>query len=150
LVSAAFRATTRSRAALNYKRTISIAEDIPIVPQSTIAHRATLSPPWESQESHVLRQLVLCPSGLARLGLRRPQLDEQVNLKFVHDDQMDKLTAYLDRQTNAEPNENATSFGNQQAAAAASSTPDTRPFLYLNIEACSSTLTGGPGTPLVV
>ena len=77
------------------------------------------------------------------------QRDNQVNLKFVHDDEKGRFTAYLDWQNKVEPNEDATGFGNQQTAAAAGFTPYTRPFLYPNIAACSSTLTGGPGTPPV-
>jgi len=75
------------------------------------------------------------------------QRDNQVNLKFVHDGAMGRFTAYLDWQDKVEPNEDATGFGNQQTAAAAGFTPYTRPFLYPNLAACSSTLTGGPGTP---
>ncbi len=77
------------------------------------------------------------------------QRDYQANLKFVHADEHGKLTAYFDWQSKYEPNEDATGFGNQQTAAAANFTPYTRPFLYPNLAACSSTLTGGPGTPPV-
>jgi len=77
------------------------------------------------------------------------QRDNQVNFKFVHDDTMGKLTAYLDWQDKVEPNEDATGFGNQQTAAAAAFTPYTRPFIYPNIAACTTSLTGGPGTPPV-
>ena len=77
------------------------------------------------------------------------QRDDQVNLKFVHDGAAGKLTFYADWQNKVEPNEDATSFGSQQTAAAAGFTPYTRPFYYPNIAACSSSLTGGPGTPPV-
>lgn len=75
------------------------------------------------------------------------QRDDQVNLKLVREDEHGKFTAYLDWQYKVEPNEDATSFGNQQTAAAASFTPYTRAFLYPNIAACLANLTGGPGTP---
>ncbi|WP_293907305.1 TonB-dependent receptor [Phenylobacterium sp.] len=77
------------------------------------------------------------------------QRDDQANLKFVHEDERGKLTAYVDWQTKVEPNEDATSFGTQQTAAAAGFTPYTRPFYYPNLAACSTSLTGGPGTPPV-
>jgi hypothetical protein len=77
------------------------------------------------------------------------QRDNQANIKIVHSDDRGRFTAYVDWQDKVEPNEDATGFGNQQTAAAAGFTPYTRPFLYPNIAACSSTLTGGPGTPPV-
>ena len=64
------------------------------------------------------------------------QRDDQVNLKFVHDDAHGKLTLFADWDDKVEPNEDATSFGNQQTAAAAGFTPYTRPFLYPNIAGC--------------
>ncbi len=75
------------------------------------------------------------------------QRDDQVNLKFVHEGEHGKLTAFFDWQSKFEPNEDATGFGNQQTAAAASFTPYTRPFIYPNIAGCIANLTGGPGTP---
>ena len=60
------------------------------------------------------------------------QRGNQVNLKFVHDDANGKLTFFADAQYKVEPNEDATSFGNQQTAAAANFTPYTRPFLFPN------------------
>jgi iron complex outermembrane recepter protein len=75
------------------------------------------------------------------------QRDDQANVKFVHDDAMGKLTAFIDWQSKFEPNEDATSFGNQQTTTAANFTPYTRPFYYPNIAACTSSLTGGPGSP---
>lgn len=77
------------------------------------------------------------------------QRDDQANVKFVHDGEHGKLTTFLDWQSKVEPNEDAINYGNQQTAAAAGFTPYTRPFLYPNLAACSSTLTGGPGTPPV-
>ena len=75
------------------------------------------------------------------------QRDDQANLKFVHDGEHGKLTTYLDWQKKVEPNEDATSFGTQQTAAAAAFTPYTRPFYYPNIAASLASLTGGVGTP---
>lgn len=75
------------------------------------------------------------------------QRGHQVNLKLVQDSDQGQLTFYADWQMKVEPNEDATAFGNQQTAAAQGFTPYTRPFLYPNLGACTSTLTGGPGTP---
>jgi len=75
------------------------------------------------------------------------QRGHQVNLKIVRDDDHGQFTFYADWQMKVEPNEDATSFGNAQTAAAQGFTPYTRPFLYPDLAACSSTLTGGPGTP---
>jgi iron complex outermembrane receptor protein len=75
------------------------------------------------------------------------QRGHQVNLKLVKEAEHGVLTVYADWQMKVEPNEDATAFGNQQTAAAANFTPYTRPFLYPNIAACTSSLTGGPGTP---
>ena len=75
------------------------------------------------------------------------QRGDQVNLKYVHEDETGKFTAYVNWQDKVEPNEDATGFGNQQTAAAAGFTPYTRPFLYPDIQACTTSLTGGPGTP---
>lgn len=70
------------------------------------------------------------------------QKGNQVNAKFVHQDDRGKLTAYFDWNDKVEPNEDATAFGNQQAATS-TYFPYTRPFLYPNLAACSSTLTNG-------
>jgi len=75
------------------------------------------------------------------------QRGHQVNLKIVRDDDHGQFTFYADWQMKVEPNEDATSFGNAQTAAAQGFTPYTRPFLYPDLAACSSALTGGPGTP---
>lgn len=75
------------------------------------------------------------------------QRDDQANLKFVNDGARGKLTLYFDWQTKVEPNEDATGFGNQQTAAAATFLPYTRPFLYPDLAACSSTLTNGTPPP---
>jgi iron complex outermembrane receptor protein len=57
------------------------------------------------------------------------QRGDQVNLKFVHDDSIGKLTFFADWQYKVEPNEDATAFGNQQVAGS-HFFPYTRPFLY--------------------
>ncbi len=75
------------------------------------------------------------------------QRDDQINLKTVHDDPHGRLTLFVDWDKKEEPNEDATDFGNQQTAAAASFTPYTRPFIYPNDKGCIANLTGGPGTP---
>lgn len=75
------------------------------------------------------------------------QRGHQVNLKVVHGAPQGELTFYADWQMKVEPNEDATSFGNQQTAAAQGFTPYTRPFIYPDLARCSSSLTGGPGTP---
>jgi iron complex outermembrane receptor protein len=75
------------------------------------------------------------------------QRGDQVNAKYVRADEHGKLTVFFDWQNKVEPNEDATGYGNQQTAAAAGFTPYTRPFLYPDLNACSATLTGGPGTP---
>ncbi len=75
------------------------------------------------------------------------QRGHQVNLKVDREAEHGVLTFYADWQMKVEPNEDATAFGNQQTTAAASYTPYTRPFLYPNLAACTSNLTGGPGTP---
>jgi iron complex outermembrane receptor protein len=56
---------------------------------------------------------------------------DQVNAKFVHNDDTGKLTFFFDWQSKVEPNEDAVAFGNQQTAAS-SYFPYTRPFLYPN------------------
>jgi iron complex outermembrane recepter protein len=70
------------------------------------------------------------------------QRGDQVNLKFVHDDSIGKLTFFADWQYKVEPNEDATSFGNQQTASS-SFFPYTRPFLYPNYAAALAYLTNG-------
>jgi len=70
------------------------------------------------------------------------QRGDQVNVKYVHDDAHGKLTFFADWQSKVEPNEDAVDFGNQQTASS-HYFPYTRPFLYPNTAACSSTLTNG-------
>ena len=71
---------------------------------------------------------------------------DQANLKYVHDDARGKLTLFADWQDKVEPNEDAINYGNQQTKTSTYS-PYTRPFLYPNLAACTTSLTGGPGTP---
>jgi outer membrane receptor protein involved in Fe transport len=77
------------------------------------------------------------------------QRGDQVNAKYVHDDAHGKLTIYGDWSQKVEPNEDATSFGNQQTTAAAGFTPYTRPFQYPNLaqEIASLNTTANTGTP---
>jgi outer membrane receptor protein involved in Fe transport len=81
------------------------------------------------------------------------QRDDQANAKYVRDDARGKLTLYADWDSKVEPNEDSTSFGNQQTAAAAAYTPSTRPFIFPNIDQCiayvapSAANGGKPGTP---
>jgi outer membrane receptor protein involved in Fe transport len=75
------------------------------------------------------------------------QRGHQVNLKLVSEPGPGTLTFYADWQMKVEPNEDATAMGNQQTAAAQGYHPYTRPFIYPDLQACTTTLTGGPGTP---
>jgi outer membrane receptor protein involved in Fe transport len=68
------------------------------------------------------------------------QRTNQANVKFVHQNDAGKFTAYFNWIDKVEPNEDATAFGNQQTT---SYVPYTRPFLYPDLAACSSTLTNG-------
>jgi hypothetical protein len=72
------------------------------------------------------------------------QRDDQANFKLVSETGRSKLTVFGDWSDKVEPNEDATAFGNQQTAAAASFTPYTREFLYPNLAACVSTLAASP------
>jgi len=71
------------------------------------------------------------------------QRGDQVNLKFVHDDAIGKLTFFADWQYKVEPNEDATGFGNQQTTAAQGFIPYTRPFLYPDLAKGLAYLTNG-------
>ena len=75
------------------------------------------------------------------------QRDDQVNFKFVHDDDHGKLTFFADWDYKVEPNEDATAFGNQQTAAAQGYTPYTRPFIYPNYPAALSYLNAAGAPP---
>jgi iron complex outermembrane receptor protein len=72
------------------------------------------------------------------------QRGDQVNLKFVHDDQVGKLTFFADWQYKVEPNEDATNFGNQQTG---SYFPYTRPFIYPNYAAGLAYLSASGAPP---
>ena len=76
------------------------------------------------------------------------QRGDQVNLKLVHDDQAGKLTFFADWQYKVEPNEDATSFGNQQTATS-SYFPYTRPFIYPNYAAGLAYLSASGAPPAV-
>ena len=67
------------------------------------------------------------------------QKGDQVNLKYVHDDSHGKLTLFADWSNKVEPNEDAVGFGNQ-AGGPGTFVPYTRPFLYPNLAACTSTI----------
>jgi hypothetical protein len=73
----------------------------------------------------------------------------QVNLKYVQTLGASKLTLFADWDDKIEPNEDATAYGDQQTAAAASYTPETRPFIYPDIAGCIAYLKGNraPGAP---
>jgi hypothetical protein len=59
------------------------------------------------------------------------QRDDQVNVKFVHEDPKGKLTLFYDFDTKYEPNEDSIVYGPNDP-----NPPYTRPFLYPNIGAC--------------
>jgi hypothetical protein len=59
------------------------------------------------------------------------QKDDQVNLKFVHEDAKGKLTLFYDFDTKVEPNEDSIVYGPNDP-----DPPYTRPFLYPNLAAC--------------
>jgi outer membrane receptor protein involved in Fe transport len=75
------------------------------------------------------------------------QRGNQANLKYVRDDKRGKFTLYLDWSDKVEPNEDATSFGNQQTSAAANFTPYSRPFIYPDTDRCTSYLATNPNAP---
>ncbi|HEY2007804.1 MAG TPA: TonB-dependent receptor [Rhizomicrobium sp.] len=71
------------------------------------------------------------------------QRGDQVNLKYVREDDTGKLTFYADWNAKVEPNEDATNFGNQQTAAASTFFPYTRSLFFPNIQAAEASLTNG-------
>jgi iron complex outermembrane receptor protein len=75
------------------------------------------------------------------------QHGDQLNLKIVNQTDAGKFTFYADWDSKAEPNEDATGFGNQQTAAAAGFTPYTRPFLYPNLAGAIASLQANPAQP---
>jgi iron complex outermembrane receptor protein len=74
------------------------------------------------------------------------QHGDQLNLKYVNANDVGRLTFYADWDSKVEPNEDSTSYGNQQTAAAQAFQPYTRPFLYPNL-AATTALLGPTGTP---
>ena len=76
------------------------------------------------------------------------QRGDQVNLKYVHDDSAGKLTFFADYSYKVEPNEDATSFGNQQVATS-TYFPYTRPFIYPNYAAGLAYLNASGAPPAV-
>jgi iron complex outermembrane receptor protein len=74
------------------------------------------------------------------------QRGDQINLKFVHEDAVGKLTFFADLQSKTEPNEDATSYGNQQTTTS-TYFPYTRPFLYPNYAAGVAYLTASGAPP---
>jgi iron complex outermembrane recepter protein len=71
------------------------------------------------------------------------QRGDQINLKYVQDKSAGRLTFFADWNNKVEPNEDATSFGNQQTTAAAGFTPYTRPFQFPDLNAAIASLTNG-------
>src|SRR6185312_134123 len=76
------------------------------------------------------------------------QRDDQVNLKWVHEDAIGKLTLFGDYDYKVEPNEDATGFGNQQTATS-TYFPYTRPFIYPNYAAGLAYLNAAGAPPAV-
>jgi hypothetical protein len=76
------------------------------------------------------------------------QKGDQVNLKFVHEDSAGKLTLFADYDYKVEPNEDATSFGNQQTATS-HYFPYTRPYLYPDYTAALAYLNAAGAPPAV-
>jgi outer membrane protein OmpA-like peptidoglycan-associated protein len=73
---------------------------------------------------------------------------DQVNAKFVHEDDIGKLTVFFDWQTKVEPNEDSINYGNQQTATS-TYTPYTRPFLYPNYATGLAYLSAAGAPPAV-
>jgi hypothetical protein len=69
------------------------------------------------------------------------QKDDQVNVKFVHKDEIGKLTLFFDWSDKVEPNEDATQY--PDVVAGTNYTPYTRPFLYPNLAEGLAYLTNG-------
>jgi outer membrane receptor protein involved in Fe transport len=70
------------------------------------------------------------------------QRGDQVNFKWVNENAAGKLTFFADWNYKVEPNEDATSFGNQQSKTS-TYFPYTRPFIYPNYAAGIAYLTDG-------
>jgi hypothetical protein len=71
---------------------------------------------------------------------------DQVNAKFVHNDEIGKLTVFFDWQSKVEPNEDSIAYGNQQTATS-TYTPYTRPFIYPNYAAGLAYLSAAGAPP---
>jgi iron complex outermembrane receptor protein len=74
------------------------------------------------------------------------QRGDQVNLKYVNATDAGRLTFYANWDRKVEPNEDSTSYGNQQTAAGQAYQPYTRPFAYPNL-AAETALLVPTGTP---
>jgi iron complex outermembrane receptor protein len=70
------------------------------------------------------------------------QRGDQVNLKFVHEDDNGRLTFYADWNAKVEPNEDAVNYGNQQTAAS-TFFPYTRSLFFPNLPGAIASLTNG-------
>lgn len=71
------------------------------------------------------------------------QHGDQLNLKYVNANDVGKFTFYADWNSKVEPNEDSTSYGNQQTATTQNFQPYTRPFLYPNLPAAVASLSHG-------
>jgi len=71
------------------------------------------------------------------------QHGDQLNLKYVNANDVGKFTFYADWNSKVEPNEDSTSYGNQQTATTQNFQPYTRPFLYPNLPAAIASLSHG-------
>jgi iron complex outermembrane recepter protein len=70
------------------------------------------------------------------------QRGDQVNLKYVHEDDTGRFTFFADWNTKVEPNEDAVDYGNQQTAGV-NYFPYTRSLYYPNLTAAIASLTNG-------
>jgi len=76
------------------------------------------------------------------------QRGDQLNLKYVNQNDVGRFTFYADWDRKVEPNEDSTSYGNQQTALGQPYQPYIRPFAYPNL-AAETALLGPTGTPPV-
>jgi iron complex outermembrane recepter protein len=70
---------------------------------------------------------------------------DQVNAKYVHNDERGKLTLFADYSQKTDPNEDAINYGNQQTAAGQGFIPYTRPYQYPNLAGEIASLTNAAG-----
>jgi hypothetical protein len=79
------------------------------------------------------------------------QVDNQANVKFVHEDAKGKLTLFLDYDDKVEPNEDSIVVNPAKATDPASVNEQgygyTRPYLYPNLAACIAYLNPATGAP---